>query len=135
MKWMRRWVIRLLVLIVLASAVRQVYIAGIAASTLHTVEQMALRQSFAILTTTEIEPWQATLWQRPARQVFDWLWERSTTLDREAMQRYWRLRQLDAQASGALTSSGLESIPMIEDAPPLPALEDGDPLLLPPLGR
>ena len=64
-----KWYGPVLVVIVLASAVRQVYIAGIAASTLHTVEQMALRQSFAILTTTEIEPWQATLWQRPARQA------------------------------------------------------------------
>jgi hypothetical protein len=135
MKWVRRWLIRLLVMVVLVGAVRHAYVNGMVASAWHSFEQSVMRQALEIAMAEEGDDGQAQLWQEPARWVSGWLWARSSPLDQEALVRYWRLRQLDrrAQASGAPLTA--ESMAIFEEgAPPLPFLaSDRSPL--PTIGR
>ncbi|MFN3332929.1 MAG: hypothetical protein ACK47M_10500 [Caldilinea sp.] len=135
MKWMRRWLVRLLVMMVLVGAVRHAYVNGMAAAALRSIEQSMMRQSLAIAAAQEVDEWQALLWQQPAQWVFEWLWARSSPLDREALRRYWRLRQLDdrERTTGAPDNAEAFSI-FDEEAPPLP-FTDSDRSPLPPIGR
>jgi hypothetical protein len=135
MKWMRRWLIRLLVIVVLVGTVRHAYVSGMAATTLYSIEQSVMRKSLEIAAAQEADHWQALLWQQPAQQMFEWLWERSTPLDREALRRYWRLRQLDNQAQTTGVPVSTETIPIFEEgAPPLP-LTKSDRSPFPPFAR
>ncbi|GIK75190.1 MAG: hypothetical protein BroJett021_41780 [Chloroflexota bacterium] len=135
MKWIRRWLIRLLVMVVLVGAVRHAYVNGMAASAWHSFEQSVMRRTLEIAAAQDVNDWQARLWQQPAQKVFAWLWARSSPLDREALRRYWRLRQLDdqAQTSGALLTT--ERMSIFEEGAPLLPFPESDRSPLPAIGR
>ncbi len=135
MKWVRRWLIRLFVMLVLVGAVRHAYVSGMVGSALHAVAQSVMRQALEVAMASEGDNGQAQLWQEPARWVSGWLWAHSSPLDQEALVTYWRLRQLDrwAQASGAPPTAESMAI-FAEEAPPLP-FPESDRSPLPAIGR
>lgn len=121
MRWLRRWLIRLLVMLVLVGAVRHAYVSGMVGSVWHSVEQSVMRQALEIAVAQDGDDGQAQFWRLPAQRVFGWLWAHSSPLDREALVRYWRLRQLDdqTQSTGALPNATTISV-FEGEAPPLP---------------
>lgn len=130
MKWIRRWLFRLLVIVVLVGAVRHADVDGMATTALREIEQSVMRQTLEIAAAPAADAWQVLLWQQPAQRVFTWLWARSSPPEREALRRYWRLHQLDdrVQTGGALLTAERMSI-FEEGALPLPPLEsDRSPL-------
>ena len=136
MKWLRKWTVRLLVVLVLAGAARHAYVSGMVASTLHGAEQMALRKSSAVL-MAQPDGWEMSIWRQPVQIAFDWLWERSTSEDRAALRRYWQLRELDvhAQATDAGATELLEALPGATESPLPPLLDLGSKSPISPLSQ
>jgi hypothetical protein len=126
MKWLRKWTLRLLVVLVLAGAARHAYVSGMVATTVHDIEQMALRRSSAVL-MAKPDGWETSIWRQPVQMAFDWLWERSTSEDRAALRRYWQLREIDvyAQATDASATEWLEALPGVTESPLPPLLDLG----------